>query len=150
MSAQKATKAIRKAGTVSTPAALFVPEKLATLVQYFCHEKVILDANLAELYVVATKALNQAVQRNLERFPTDFMFELTENEAANLRSQFVTSKYAKDLRHPARHLPRHHRLSTATNMKRHRPNLEIEGFTPFTSRNVSLRGLDPETAYFEL
>lgn len=53
--------------------------------------KVILDADLAELYGVETRALVQAVRRNLERFPDDFMFQLTKKEFANLRSQFVIS-----------------------------------------------------------
>src|SRR5688572_22457445 len=53
--------------------------------------KVMLDSDLAELYVVETKALNQAVKRNLERFPDDFMFQLTASEEAALRSQIVTS-----------------------------------------------------------
>ncbi len=53
--------------------------------------RVMLDYHLAELYGVSTKVLNQAVKRNIERFPLDFMFQLTENEALNLRSQFVTS-----------------------------------------------------------
>jgi hypothetical protein len=52
-----------------------------------------LDADLAELYHVATRALNQQVRRNAGRFPSDFMFQLTPNEAANLRSQFVTSSW---------------------------------------------------------
>jgi hypothetical protein len=52
-----------------------------------------LDADLAELYHVATRALNQQVHRNAGRFPSDFMFQLTPNEAANLRSQFVTSSW---------------------------------------------------------
>ena len=51
-----------------------------------------LDRDLAELYQVETKVLNQAVKRNLKRFPPDFMFQVTENEYENLRSQFVTSK----------------------------------------------------------
>ena len=50
-----------------------------------------LDVDLAELYQVETRVLNQAVRRNQERFPGDFMFQLTEEEADNLRSQFVTS-----------------------------------------------------------
>jgi hypothetical protein len=53
-------------------------------------EKVLLDSDLAEMYGVPTKALNQAVKRNLERFPKDFMFQLTWEESENLRSQFVT------------------------------------------------------------
>jgi len=53
--------------------------------------KVMLDRDLAELYGVETKVLNQAVKRNLERFPEDFMFQLNDNDLENLRSQFVTS-----------------------------------------------------------
>jgi hypothetical protein len=52
--------------------------------------KVMLDADLAALYGVKTKALNQAVSRNTGRFPADFMFQLTEEEAIRLRSQIVT------------------------------------------------------------
>ena len=51
-----------------------------------------LDSELATLYSVGTKALNQAVNRNIERFPEDFMFRLTEEEATRLRSQIVTLK----------------------------------------------------------
>ncbi len=50
-----------------------------------------LDADLASLYRVMTKALVQAVKRNQARFPRDYMFQLTEQEVANLRSQIVTS-----------------------------------------------------------
>jgi len=53
-------------------------------------QKVMLDFDLAELYEVPTKALKQAVRRNIERFPADFMFELTQEEYRFLRSQFVT------------------------------------------------------------
>jgi hypothetical protein len=53
--------------------------------------KVMLNFDLAELYEVETRTLKQAVKRNMERFPEDFMFELTENEFRNLRSQFVIS-----------------------------------------------------------
>jgi hypothetical protein len=52
-----------------------------------------LDADLAELYAVQTRALNQAVARNNERFPVDFVFQLTEQEAKDLRSQSVTSNW---------------------------------------------------------
>ncbi|MGA2034208.1 MAG: ORF6N domain-containing protein [Thermoguttaceae bacterium] len=64
-------------------------------------QRVMLDADLAGLYGTSTKAFNQAVKRNLDRFPADFMFQLTAEEAeamrsqaatANLRSQTVTSK----------------------------------------------------------
>src|SRR6185503_4697663 len=54
--------------------------------------KVMIDVDLAELYRVPTKALNQQVQRNRKRFPEDFMFQLNKEEAENLRSQFATSR----------------------------------------------------------
>ena len=55
--------------------------------------KVMIDQDLAELYVVETKALNLAVKRNLARFPSDFMFQLSEKEFKNLRSQIETSRW---------------------------------------------------------
>ncbi len=55
--------------------------------------KVMLDSDLAELYEVPTKALKQAVRRNLDSFPEDFMFELAPEEWENLRSQNVTSSH---------------------------------------------------------
>jgi len=56
--------------------------------------KVMFDADLAELYQVETRALNQAVRRNLDRFPDDFMFQLTAEEVQSLTSQIVISKPA--------------------------------------------------------
>jgi len=55
-------------------------------------QKVILDRDLADLYEVDAKVLNQAVKRNLDRFPEDFMFQLAPEESARLRSQIVTLK----------------------------------------------------------
>ena len=54
-------------------------------------QKVILDADLAQLYGVTTKRLNEQVKRNHHRFPDDFAFQLTAAELSNLRSQIVTS-----------------------------------------------------------
>jgi ORF6N domain len=56
------------------------------------HQRVILDTDIADLYGVPVKVLNQQVKRNRERFPADFVFRLTSKEDAVLRSQFVTSK----------------------------------------------------------
>ena len=56
-------------------------------------QKVMLDSDLARLYQVETKVLNQAVRRNIKRFPEDFMFQLDNKEFANLKSQFVTSSW---------------------------------------------------------
>jgi hypothetical protein len=64
--------------------------------------KVMLDSDLAGLYPVPTKVLNQAVRRNLDRFPPDFMFQLSDEELANLRSQIVTSNVGRGGR---RYLP---------------------------------------------
>ncbi len=58
-------------------------------------QKVMLDRDLAEMYGVQTKALNQAVKRNIDRFPEDFMFQLTDEETRNWKSQFVTSNSIK-------------------------------------------------------
>lgn len=74
---------------------LLIPEKIAPLVHRLRHEKVILDSDLAELYGVDTKRLNEAVKRNLERFPSDFMFQLTEEEMEVLKSQIATSNNAE-------------------------------------------------------
>src|SRR5688572_33502199 len=66
-------------------------EKIEKAIYLIRGEKVMLDRDLAELYQVQTKALNQAVRRNADRFPADFMFQLSEREVVGLnRSQFVT------------------------------------------------------------
>lgn len=57
--------------------------------------KVMIDRDLAEMYGVETRKLKQAVKRNIERFPEDFMFEMTKEELSNWRSQFVTSNSDK-------------------------------------------------------
>jgi hypothetical protein len=66
-------------------------ESIESLIHEVRGQKVMLDSGLARLYEVETKVLNQAVKRNMKRFPPDFMFQLTENEVTALRSQFVTS-----------------------------------------------------------
>ena len=73
----------------TTPTALapHVAQRILTLRD----QRVMLDSDLAELYGVQTKVLVQAIKRNAERFPVDFMFRLSSEEFANLRSQFVTS-----------------------------------------------------------
>lgn len=67
-------------------------------------QRIMLDADLAGLYEVETRTLKQAVKRNLDRFPSDFMFELTSKEMKNLRSQTVTSSWGVFAMHPS-HLP---------------------------------------------
>lgn len=63
---------------------------IESLIHVIRGQQVMLDSDLAMLYVVETKALNQAVKRNINRFPEDFMFQLTKDEADRLRSQIVT------------------------------------------------------------
>lgn len=71
------------------------PENLAKLVFLVRGEKVLLDTDLADLYGVEARALNQAVARNRNRFPDDFMFQLTAEEWTGMRSQTVTTSGAK-------------------------------------------------------
>ena len=78
------------------------PENLASLIYLIRGEKVLLSENLAGLYGVSVKALNQAVKRNSERFPQDFMFQLTREEAGAIlasRSQIVTLKRGQNIKY---------------------------------------------------
>jgi len=89
--------------TKSSNENLTIPEEVVmNQIYYTRDQKVMLDRDLAELYGVETKVLKQAVKRNIERFPEDFMFELTKQEFEILRSQIVTSK---DGRGGTRYLP---------------------------------------------
>ena len=74
--------------------AMIIPDELVINKVYLIRgQKVMLDEDLAELYQVETKRLNEQVRRNIERFPDDFMFKLTHNEFENLKSQFATSSW---------------------------------------------------------
>lgn len=79
--------------THMTEAAIIPVERIEKRIYLLREEKVMLDADLAELYGVTTKRLNEAVRRNRERFPADFMFQLTLDEVDSLRSQIATSSY---------------------------------------------------------
>jgi hypothetical protein len=68
-------------------------ESIINKIYIIREKKVMIDRDLAELYGVETRVLNQAVKRNLNRFPDDFMFQLTDDEFKNLRSQIVTSSW---------------------------------------------------------
>lgn len=71
---------------------LLLDENVTDKIYFVRNHKVMLDSDLAELYDVETRVLNQAVNRNMERFPKDFMFQLTEDEWSGLISQIATSK----------------------------------------------------------
>jgi hypothetical protein len=74
------------------PAQSLLPaERIERSILVIRNQKVLLDMDLAVLYGVETKVLNQAVRRNQDRFPADFMFQLTKGELDHWRSQFVTS-----------------------------------------------------------
>jgi hypothetical protein len=83
------------------PAPIIPVERIASRIYRIRGENVMLDADLAELYGVPTKRLNEQVTRNLERFPPDFLFELTAEEFDDLRSQIATSSWGG-----RRYLPR--------------------------------------------
>ena len=83
--------------------AMMIPDELVINKIYLIRgQKVMLDSDLAELYGTETKVLKQAVKRNIDRFPDDFIFELTQKEFESLRSQIVTSKKGRG---GARYLP---------------------------------------------
>ena len=80
------------ASLVSKRVIVLKPENVAQLVFFIRGEKAMFDADLALLYGVEVRSLNQAVARNRKRFPADFAFQLTDDELAALRSQIVISK----------------------------------------------------------
>ncbi|SHG51910.1 ORF6N domain-containing protein [Flavobacterium defluvii] len=71
---------------------LLSEETISNKIYFIRGQKVMMDSDLASLYDVETKRLNEQVKRNLSRFPEDFMFQLTENEYNSLRSQIATLK----------------------------------------------------------
>ena len=68
-------------------------EKVISKIYLIRGEKVMMDSDLADLYGVETRRLNEQIKRNIERFPEDFMFQLTEPEFENLKSQIATSSW---------------------------------------------------------
>jgi hypothetical protein len=75
-------------------------EQIERSILWIRGHRVMIDSGLAALYGVETRVLIQAVKRNLDRFPTDFMFQLTQGEFDNLRSQLVISKHWGGRRYP--------------------------------------------------
>jgi hypothetical protein len=92
-------------------------QDITPLIHSIRNQRVILDSDLARLYQVPTKALNQAVRRNREKFPEDLLFQLTWEEAAllpSLRSQFVTLKRGQHLKYRPFAFTEHGALIAAT------------------------------------
>jgi hypothetical protein len=78
------------------PEALIIPsERIVSKIYVIRNKKVMLDRDIAELYGVSTRELNQAVKRNIKRFPADFMFQLDKQEFENWKSQIVISNSLK-------------------------------------------------------
>jgi len=102
-------------------------------------QKVLLDTDLAALYGVTTKALNQAVKRNVGRFPADFIFRLTERETGAInRSQNVTGvDKHRNIRFPPMAFTEHGAIMAATILKSHRA-VEMNVFVVRASRCASL------------
>jgi len=75
--------------------ALVIQGEIGSKILILRSHQVMLDRDLAKLYQVETKVLNQAVKRNSDRFPSDFMFQLTKDEFENCKSQIVTSNDEK-------------------------------------------------------
>lgn len=112
-----------------TKTGLIPVERIERAIYLIRGEKVMLDRDLAALYGVETKALKQAVRRNIDRFPRDFMFVLDATEFKNWRSQFVTSNSDRmGLRYPPMAFTEHGilMLSTVLNSTRAiQVNIEI-------------------------
>lgn len=72
---------------------LILDEIITNKIYLIRNQKVMLDRDLAELYQVETKRLKESVRRNINRFPNDFMFEMTKNELENWRTQFASSSW---------------------------------------------------------
>jgi hypothetical protein len=89
--------------TLVAKSSIISGEKLERSILSVRGQRVILDRDLAEMYGVAPKVLNQAVRRNNRRFPEDFMFQLSKEESESLRSQSVTLKIGRG--HHAKYLP---------------------------------------------
>ena len=102
-------------------------EDIARAILVLRGRRVMLDADLATLYGVSTKRLNEQIRRNLDRFPADFMFQLTAEEFAGLRSRIATSKPISSGRGGRRYLPNvfteHGAIQAANVLSAERPTL---------------------------
>ena len=107
---------------------------IESLIRVIRGQQVMLDSDLAMLYGVETRTLNQAVKRNIKRFPEDFMFQLTQDEASHSRSQFVTLNDDDALR-----------SQIATSNKKDNP-LRSQFVTSKSKRGQNLKYLPSDTA----
>lgn len=99
-------------------------EKIAPLIHEIRGERVILDSDLASIYGVETRILNQAVKRNPKRFPTDFVFQLTKDEIDQLRSrsQFVILKRGHNIKYAPYAFTEHGTIMAANVLNSEQPS----------------------------
>ena len=118
-------------------------------------QKVMLDFDLAELYEVETKALNQAVKRNIKRFPTNFMFRLLPEEFKEMRSQFVT---ASGLKNRNKSFPpfafTEHGVTMLSGVLKSDKAISIniaivEAFIKMRSYSLNIRGIEDKLTFIE-
>jgi len=101
---------------MKTKTSLIPQQPVEQLIRTIRGQRVILDADLARVYGVPTKRLNEAVRRNLDRFPTDFVFQLVKNEAEEFRrsrSQFATLKRGQNIKYLPRAFTEHGAIMAA-------------------------------------
>ncbi len=96
----------------------YVVDSVEGLILTIRNQKVILDSDLARVYGVQTKALNQAIKRNADRFPPDFAFLLTREEVSRMRSQIVTAS-KRNIRHRPLVFTEHGAMMAATVINSH-------------------------------
>jgi hypothetical protein len=111
-------------------------ERIDSIILLVRGQKVILDRDLAQLYGVTTGNLNKAVKRNIDRFPNDFMFQLTPEEYESLRFRFGIFKKGQH----SKYLPRQ-----SMNVKRYKVQMEVEGPLSFFTRRDSFTLLTRKT-----
>ena len=109
-------------------------------------QRVMLDFDLAELYGTETRVLKQAVKRNIRRFPTDFMFELTKDEFCSLRSQIVTSNEKGGRRYMPYAFTEHGVIMLASLL---RSNIAIQTSIKITRAFVAMRNYIMSTKHLE-
>ena len=117
MSKQKRSRNVttsRKASSKATKHPVMPVGKIERAILLIRGQKVILDRDLARLYGVATKRLNEQVKRNIDRFPEDFMVELTWEEAKASRSQSATLKRGKNIKYRPYAFTEHGAIMAAT------------------------------------
>ena len=131
------------------PADLAIPSELIEKRIYLVRgQKVMLDNDLAELYDVPTKRLNEQVTRNIDRFPVDFMFQLTRQEADGIRSQIATAS-RRNIRFRPRAFTEHGILMLSSVLRSERAihvNITImRAFVRLPRVTLTLRGNSPHS-----